>query len=598
LGKKNWKILIVIALISCILLSNTFFTKKTEAANPPPFFNISILAPNVSGRQWCTLMVEQFPRIGIGIDVFDHTGWYQIAPRTWGYPGPYPIPSYANGGYDVLFVGWGWGFDFTPLGLYDSASITPVNDNFYQYSNPEMDYLISNYTVNYSYENRISYAKEIQKILHEDLPSITVIYPGAIFPMDIDFNLTFFDGILWAGAHQSLENWFIPGQTELHYGVPADFEDFHIYTSESYYDYHWLNQIYNGLIKRESETYGWIPDLATSFTTTDGLTWNFQLNPNATWADGEALTTQDVNYSYHLLLDQNIGYIGFDGITYLNNSSINIINDYELEITFLEPYLFHDSNLAFDILPKHIWESIDPSNHTTQAAAWALTNPNKLMGAGAYYLENYDNTFNTIHLKTNPNYNNWSGITPNFNDVYFDFYSNKDSALLALTADLCDIVDPQFRTQISEVPTGTKYQLVGEPGVQEMAVNCMHPIIGTGELCPISSPESGVHIRKAMSYMFPRDVIVKEILDDLGFPGVTAWPLTSQGFDESLEPYEYSIGLAKIEMRAAGYEYPEDSITQTTIILGLQFGAIISSLTLLGSVILVIRYRKQKGADV
>ncbi|MHA1308669.1 MAG: ABC transporter substrate-binding protein [Candidatus Heimdallarchaeota archaeon] len=576
MGKKNWKILIVLALITCVLLSSTFYTKKTEAANPPPFFNISILAPNVSGRQWCTLMVEQFPKIGIGIDIFDHTGWSQIVPRTWGHPGPYPIPSYENGGYDVLFLGWGFNHDYTPLGLYDSASITPVNDNFYQYSNPEMDYLISNYTQTYSYENRNAYAKEIQALLHEEQPSITVIYPGELYTMDMNFNLSYFDGEIWDSSHQSLENWIIPGQTEFHYASPADFEGFHIYTAVSYYDWRWLNQIYNGLIKRESETYSWIPDLASSFSTTDGLTWNFQLKPNVTWADGAAFTTQDVNYSYHLLLDQDIGYVDFDGIYYLRNSSINIINDYELDITFLEPYLFHDSNLAFDILPKHIWESIDPINHTSQAASWALTNPNKLMGTGAYYLEEYDSTYNFIHLRANNNYSNWSSVTPNFDDVYFDFFSNKDLALSALAAGDCDMIDGQFSVRVSEVPTGTKYKLVHSPGIQEMAVNCMHPIIGTGELCPISSRESAIHIRKAMSHLFPRDVIVKEILDDIGFSGITAWPPFSRGFDESLEPYEYNIGLARIEMRAAGYEFPEDSITQTTIILGLQFGAIIS----------------------
>ncbi|MBN1328439.1 MAG: hypothetical protein JXA54_03090, partial [Candidatus Heimdallarchaeota archaeon] len=104
-----------------------FMAMPTQAANPIPFFSVSILAPNTNAarNRWSALMVEQLPKIGIGIDVFDSTGWAQITPRTWSHPGPYPIPTYAEGGYDILFVGWSWGLDWDPTGLYDTPSITP-----------------------------------------------------------------------------------------------------------------------------------------------------------------------------------------------------------------------------------------------------------------------------------------------------------------------------------------------------------------------------------------------------------------------------------------------------------------------------------------
>ncbi|MHA1825837.1 MAG: hypothetical protein ACTSUA_04175, partial [Candidatus Heimdallarchaeota archaeon] len=88
-----------IAVMICLSVM-PFMATPTKAANPAPFFSISILAPNTNParNQWSTLMAEQLPKIGIGIDVFDHTGWSQISPRTWGYLGPYPIPSYAEGG--------------------------------------------------------------------------------------------------------------------------------------------------------------------------------------------------------------------------------------------------------------------------------------------------------------------------------------------------------------------------------------------------------------------------------------------------------------------------------------------------------------------
>ena len=144
-----WKKKLAFVIIMHLLLIPIQQVASGENGNPEPFFYISILVPSTY-HQWITtvasVMVEQLPKIGIGIDVFDHTVWAQISPRTWGYPGPYPIPEYSKGGYDLFFISWSWGFDWDPTGLYDSPSITPNGDNFYQYNNPEMDNAINSYT--------------------------------------------------------------------------------------------------------------------------------------------------------------------------------------------------------------------------------------------------------------------------------------------------------------------------------------------------------------------------------------------------------------------------------------------------------------------
>ena len=184
-------LLIHIAFLPLIPISNT------NSENPEPFFNISMLAPIVTvGNQWVTLMVEQLPKIGIGIDVFDHTGWAQISSRTWGYPGPYPIPSYKEGGFDILDIGLNLGYDARLNGLFDTQSIVPNGDNIYQYSNPLMDELLANLTNTISYQDRIIIMKDIQKILYEDLPSITIHYPRLLYYYRIGFQG--WDGALWA----------------------------------------------------------------------------------------------------------------------------------------------------------------------------------------------------------------------------------------------------------------------------------------------------------------------------------------------------------------------------------------------------------------
>lgn len=605
--RKNKKEMIMILLI---LVSMSFYTglkpERTLADNPPPFFTITLLAPNTSTlrNEWIVLLPNELPKIGIGVNL-THTGWAEIYPRTWDYPGPYPIPCYLDGGYDLIVIGYGNYIDYNPIGLFDSSSIIPLGSNFYQYNNPVMDNAIADYQNAYFPDDRIALAEDIQAMLYDDLPQTSVYYPQAVYPMSLDFNQSSWDGELWQHERQPMENWSVTSSTEFHYATPADFSEFHIYHYESVFAAQWLRQIYNGLIERVPGTHKYGPRLASSYTTTDGLTWTVNINPNAKWADGTALTAQDVNYSYNLLIDPALGSPDHAYWNqYVDSESINIINDYQFQITFLKPYVFQEKNLALDIVPKHIWESINPADHETQAATWAISDPNKLMGAGPYYLEEYNTSNHVIHLTVNPYFDDWSGVTPNFNDIYFEFYSTRSGALSALSTGVIDMVDTNYDTPLDQIPTGTTYQLVNDARYEELGFNCLHPIIGTGELCPIASVDSGKHIRKAISHMIPRQTIVDDIYDGVGQPGVTAWNHIALGFDDDLDPYAYDIEEAKDHMRAAGYVYPEDipdptntttpTPTSTNVIFGFAFGSVMCTLSLVSCIVIIIQYKKRR----
>ena len=576
-------------------------TRVVEAENPGPFFSVSLMAPATcpARNQWASVMVEELPKIGIGIDVFDHTGWAQISSRTWGYPGPYPIPQYSEGGFDILFVGWGWGLDLDMKGLFDTPSIPPIGDNFYQYSRPEMDWAIGNYSNSYLAEERIYWAEKIQEYLYEDVPSATIIYPVNLFPHDPNLDNSSWSPLLWETSYQDMANWSIPGQTEFHYAAPADFEDFHTMKTESVYDAQWTQQIYGGMVERTSvapynNTYG--PYGAISFSSANGINYSVQLDPNLVFADGTTCNASDVEYSYDLLINPAFGQPDFGFFSkYIDNRTIKIISEYELQVDFLQSYIFQNSNLGVDILPKHIWESILPGDHENQAVTWAAhdTLDSNLMGIGPYYLHDYEGTNGVIHLKANPYWTDWGGHTAqNFTDIFFEFWSNKEGAISALVTGNVDMIDSQFSPQISEIPASVKYTLVNSPGSQEMAFNTLHPIFGTGELCPISSPESGKHLRKAMSHIIPRQMIIDEIVRGLATPGITPWPPGTIGADETLKPYEYNRTLALRHMELAGYDVP-DTFFSSGVNLGFGFGTIMGIISLIGGSLYLLRNNKK-----
>jgi len=582
-GKKSKVYLITLTLIIFTPLT-IFANKYTECkAEFEPFFEMDLLMPNTSAYQppYWELLSENLPYIGGKVDTIDHTGWAQISPRTWGYPGPYPIPPYDKGGYDVLFVGWSFGFDYSPFGLFDSSSITPIGDNFFQYNCQEMDWAIYNYTNSYSAVDRAIWGREVQKLLYRDLPSIAINYYERSFVHDE--NLTGWDPTLWAGSYMPMTNWTIPGQTEFSYATPADFEDFQIYKYESVYDAQWLNQIYNGLVVRQPSNYSWVPAIATDFHTENGLNWTVSIDPNARWCDGTPLTALDVNYSYNLQLTQGYNPDYAYWSRYLGNNSICIFDNYTLQINFIQPYTFQDSNLALPLIPMHIWSQIDPNDHEAQAIDWAINDPSKIFGAGPYCLEEYDGTNGIIHLKKNPYHCNFTNFNdPYFDNIKFDYYSNKESAITALLVGTIDMVDAQFSVSKDDISEyDLHYSLAIDPGYREMAINNQHPVFGSGELCPIAGPDSARYVRKAISHIMDR----QKLIDDyytywFASPAATSYPKIAPGYDDKLLPDKFSIEIAQHYMELAGYDISKIKIT--SYVLGYNWVALLSILGLLG----------------
>ncbi|NHK30794.1 MAG: hypothetical protein FK730_05545 [Asgard group archaeon] len=548
LCKVKIQSLFILFYITSFVVLPLYQNANVTAINPPPFFTISVLAPCINSEinHIATIMVEQLPKIGIGVDTFDHTTWEDFLPRTLDYPGPFPIPTHAEGGYDIAIYTRECGLDYNPYLFY---SQTFHIWNFYQYLDQTMDFAIDNYSRSLDISNRITYLNEIQSILYENLPSIPIIFGKETYIHDE--KLVGWDPLLWSSESISMYNWSIPNEAELHYAQTNKPNYFYCYNRSITHDAQWLNQIYSGLLTRALHTHEYIPDLALSWATTNidpsGTNVTFELNPLVKWADNTKFNTSDVEYSYEIY--RNIfNDLPYDLVYHFPNQfDITIIDEHEILFTFIACHDFHSLEQFFSlpILPKHIWESIPFENQGIQAETWALTNPSKLMGTGAYYLHAYDDNNGIIHLKLNEYFEDWSGITPAFNDIYFEYYSTKESALSAVSNGSVDVLDSSFSPTLDEIPYNTSYTLVNSGLVVEIAINNYNPYIGTGELCPISSPESGKNIRKAISYIVPRLIIINEIYDTLASPGATAFPNTAIGFNDSLEPFEYNISKAK-----------------------------------------------------
>ncbi|MCY3410860.1 MAG: ABC transporter substrate-binding protein [Candidatus Heimdallarchaeota archaeon] len=148
-----------------------------EATAADNFFTMTVLSPNTNParNQWSALVAETLPKIGIYVDAHHSVGWEEIGPRTWDRATP--APAYSEGGFDVMFVGYGWDLDVDPTGLFDSASITPNGDNFYNFNNSEYDSLLDDYVTEMDLEDRIAAFEELQAFMFEWEIVAPIVYP-------------------------------------------------------------------------------------------------------------------------------------------------------------------------------------------------------------------------------------------------------------------------------------------------------------------------------------------------------------------------------------------------------------------------------------
>src|SRR5690625_2930866 len=106
--------------------------------------------------------------------------------------------------------------------------------------------------------------------------------------------------------------------TEEQYVEDADENTLVVATSQSVENWNPFMQIYvvehtfrqlqyEPLVRNSAEDYTATESLAEDWEESeDGLTWTFHMRDDATWHDGEAVTAEDVEYTFHILAEDEV----------------------------------------------------------------------------------------------------------------------------------------------------------------------------------------------------------------------------------------------------------------------------------------------------
>ncbi len=268
--------------------------------------------------------------------------------------------------------------------------------------------------------------------------------------------------------------------------------------------------VYSGLLKATPEG-KLIPDLAKNYIVSkDGLIYTFNLKDNIFFQDGIPITTADVNFTIKTTLNNTIKSpkrANWEGVT------VKVINKKQIEFILKKPYSPFPENLTLGILPKHIWETVEPEQ-------FAFSQFNiKPIGSGPYEITNTSKNSSGIMEKYELEpFDKYALGKPYISKIIIKFYPNEKSLLAAYNrGEVEDInsISPDVAKKLKE--NGHKIEKIPLPRIFGVFFNQNQNSIFTH-----------IEIRKALDEAVNRKKIVQDVLSGYGTPIYGPVPTTSQ----------------------------------------------------------------------
>jgi ABC-type transport system substrate-binding protein len=557
---------------------------------PTGIFRITLMVPqpNQARQEWSLLVQSNLQALGIDAQrvVLD---WPTIYARALTPASDVLGSSYDNGGFDALFLGYALGIDPDPYSYYASSQFAPIGYNYYLWNNSQNDQLTAQIKQTLDTTQRLNLVKQWQALAYDQQPSATILYTQEIVAFDYtmpnaQYVFHTYHSPYWPPIEQlSMLGGSNTGSITLAQTGPAPSQGFNPAVSSSYYDQTVYGALFSALAQRNDTIFkNMIPQLATGWSVaSDQKTWTVTLRPGVTWHDGVPFNATDVKFTFDALQDDTLaadneafikGIVG-------GKTDVTIVDPYTVKFTLPNPYAYFVENvLTIPIIPSHVLASVPYANWRTNPFNTGIGGGP--IGTGPYKFVSYNATTETNHLTRNDNYFDFpqNGKTAlqsrgafEVKDYYVKHIQSSDDAVSALKAGSVNILDAQYEleTQTSFLASWPSNQWTSYDafGVQELGFNMRHPIFGTGVNTPLgqSNPSQAAlaakYVRQAISYAIPRDLIIQQLLNGYGNPGITTPVIgnyrtgfaVTDGFNTALTPYSFNLTKSRQLLQAAGY---------------------------------------------
>jgi len=287
-----------------------------------------------------------------------------------------------------------------------------------------------------------------------------------------------------------------------------------------------LSHIFSSLLKTNSE--GAIEnDLAESYEIVNDTTWRFKLKDGITFHDGSKLTSDDVEYTISTIKDKEKKFKLSSDFSFM---TVNVIDELNFEIITDSPFAALPLRLNYiKIIPKAYVEKVGDAEFAKSP-----------VGSGPYkFVERKKDEKVVMEA-----YDDYFGGKPAIDKVTFVVIPEAASRIASLEAGDVDIIGNVETSQVSRLTSEDKFSVVGSPTTRVifMALNTL-----------VDGPIQDVRVRQALNYAVDKKAIIEGVLDGYGAQIATISTPEYDGFDASIEPYEYNPEKAKQLLDEAGY---------------------------------------------
>jgi peptide/nickel transport system substrate-binding protein len=168
----------------------------------------------------------------------------------------------------------------------------------------------------------------------------------------------------------------------LHVGTGEDINSANPFKAFNTSDYEVLLMNYNMLFGFKAEDLTPVPELATGCEpSSDYMTWTCEIRDDVTWHDGEPLTSEDIAFTYQLIVDKGLGFF-VDYLPY--NPTFETPDETTLIWRAEEPTLAPTVPPYIPILPEHVWGQFAAENVKNKEIE--AFEPVPLVGSGPFQL--------------------------------------------------------------------------------------------------------------------------------------------------------------------------------------------------------------------
>lgn len=293
------------------------------------------------------------------------------------------------------------------------------------------------------------------------------------------------------------------------------------------------DKIFNSLIKYDKNL-DLTGELAQSWDISpDKKTITFHLKPNLQWADKQALTSDDVLFTWQKVTDPNTRTPYGSDFTLVTKAETPDANTFR--VTYSAPYAPALATWAgLHILPKHLLKNQDINTTAFKR------NP---IGSNYYKLDSWkDGQY--LKLTRNPLASQGQA---RIDTLITRIIPDKATQFLELSADNIDLMglNPiQYSRVLPARPQLNKnvglYKELGS-GYTYMGFNLKH------------KPFDDIRVRQAINYAIDKQEIIDGVLLGLGEPVASPYKPGTRWSNPALKPYPYDPAKAKALLKAAGF---------------------------------------------